>query len=335
MPRVGGGVARLQDGPRKGGAWRLVLDDGTVHEAGVVVLATGNPPPGIPFKLDPEAAPLLEKALWQGDWQHRLAGTEEIAIIGGGLTAMDALMVLHEEGHQGPVRVVSPFHPGGRPLPPRQANWREAWDIDAKPAATAAKLLDVFVETLPGKGWESAEWQCAFEGLREWLPPCWQALPRAERLRAMRRLSRLWQQARYRASPQAADAADALERQGRLALTPGRVAAMAADQQQGRTRARLDLASGGSVSADRVLLATGAGMDPLATAMKDQGLVHPDMRGLEVDRDFRVLDANWRGWPRLFALGPPTAFTRGDVVGATTIAKEASALADRMAGGRL
>ena len=327
--RFGNMVVRLQHDPQEGGrgGWRLTLDDGAMHRAGAVVLATGNPPPAVPFELDPEAAPLLERMLWRGDWQQALTGDEAIAIVGGGLTAMDALLVLHHGRHRGPVQIIAPFRAGGLALPPCQADWREAWEIDAEPAQTAGALLGVFRRTLPKVDWTTGEWQSAFEGLREWLPPCWRSMPRAERLRAARRLSGFWQPARYRAAPQTVEAAKALVERGQLTLSAGRVAGMALDG----SRARLDLLSGDSVAADRVLMATGAGADPLAASMKEDGLVPAEMVGLEVDAGFRVLDPRWHGRPGLYAFGPPTALARGDVVGATTTAKEASALADRLA----
>ena len=321
-------VSGLRHDPQggNGGGWRLTLDDGGTHRAGVVVLATGNPPPAVPFRLDPDATPLLETALWNGEWQRTLGGDEAVAIVGGGLTAMDALLVLHHGGHRGPVRVIAPFQ-AGTALPPRQAGWREAWEIDAAPARTASALLGVFRRVLPRAGWETPEWQSAFEGLRQWLPPCWRSMPRAERLKAARRLSGFWQPARYRAAPQTAAAAAALAESGQLSLSADRVAAMALE----RRRARLDLASDGCVAADRVLMATGAGTDPLAASMRDGGLIPAEMVGFEVDSGFRVLDPRWHGWPGLYAFGPPTAVARGDVVGATTTAKEAAALADLLA----
>ena len=324
--RSGNAVVRLQHDPQEKGQgdWRLTLDDGEVHRAGLVVLATGNPAPVVPFKLDPAASHLLESALWRGEWQQALTGDEAVAIVGGGLTAMDALLALHHGQHRGPIQVIAPFHTGGRALPPRQADWREAWEINAKPVPTAGALLGVFRRTLPKVDWETAEWQSAFEGLREWLPPCWRSMPRGERLRAARWLSGFWQPARYRASPQTVEAAEALRDRGQLTLSADRVTAMTLDG----SSAKLGLVSGGSVSADRVLMATGAGADPLAASMKEDGLIPTEMVGLEVDTGFRVLDRRWHGQPGLYAFGPPTALARGDVVGATTTAKEASALAD-------
>ncbi len=309
--------------PDRDGGWRVMTADGGHYQAGMVVLATGNPDGNPSFTLDPPARDWLEDQPWKGVWDRTLKGDERIAIIGGGLTAMDILTTLFRHGHDGKVDLITP----GGMLPPMQANWPKADEITPDGRVTTAhRLLRLWRANLPDDDWETPQWQSAFEGLRACLPTIWHHLPRQERIRAGYRLSRHWQLARFRASPQTVAAARAMLNSGQLELHSGRVEAMTATDQH----AHLTLTNGQIMLADRVMMATGAGRDPLVQQCHDDGLLPRAMQGVEVDHDFQVYDHHWRPTQGLYAFGPPTAFSRGDVLGAGSIAKEASALADRL-----
>lgn len=307
---------------RDGTGWTIRTSDGKAINAHRVVLASGNPDAAPRFPISADAEGMITRQLWPGTWPEGLAPSAKVAIIGGGLTAMDCLLTLEQEGHHGNIELVTP----GGMLPPVQADWEEAEAIETGPIDTASDLLALFRRHLPPTPWQSPQWQTAFEALRICLPSIWPTMPRRERIRALQRLSRFWQLARYRAAPQTTAAAAALAETGQLSCHADRVIAIDTDAEM----ARLQLRSGASLNADRVLIATGAGRDRLIDAGIANGLFPAGMRGLETDQNHRVFGANWSALPGLYAIGPQTAFARGDVVGATTISKEAASLTEQL-----
>ena len=82
--------------------WHVELDEPAGIEAQTIILATGNPAPEWPFSNPPQDSPTLIRS----PWKERLAfpdiaADKDILIIGGGLTALDALHILHRRGHAG------------------------------------------------------------------------------------------------------------------------------------------------------------------------------------------------------------------------------------------
>ncbi|NBQ82761.1 MAG: hypothetical protein EBU10_00810 [Alphaproteobacteria bacterium] len=63
-------------------------------------------------------------------------------------------------------------------------------------------------------------------------------------------------------------------------------------------------------------------------AMGDNKTLRLEAQQLMVDESLRMIDSNGQAYATGFALGPPTVFSRGDVVGATTIAGEAKLIAE-------
>ena len=82
------------------GGWQAECSDGRLIRADLVLLATGNPPPQWPCPIHGEMAqlPKLENRLvqnpWDGQWLDHLPAQSRLAIIGGGLTALDAVTAL-------------------------------------------------------------------------------------------------------------------------------------------------------------------------------------------------------------------------------------------------
>ena len=81
-----------------------------------------------------------------------------------------------------------------------------------------------------------------------------------------------------------------------------------------------------------VILAAGVGNDALITQLKDSHIAGVLANGgINVSDELQVLAPDGSPQPHLWALGPPTQFALGDVVGATTTAKQAARLADQLA----
>ena len=82
---------------------------------------------------------------------------------------------------------------------------------------------------------------------------------------------------------------------------------------------------------DYAIIASGVGRDPLMARLMETHIAGTTANGgIHVNDDFQLLSPDCHPQPGLWALGPPTQSALGDVIGATTIAKQAAGLADQL-----
>ena len=319
----------------KGSAcWHLVLDNGQFHTAETLILATGNPPPDWPCPIDEACQPATNTNLirtpWSGTWLDELDPAAQIMVIGGGLTAMDAVYALGRAGHRGHIRIVTPVGL----LPPSQTNWTPyeaiAWPDDVLNASEFTQFFNRKLKENKRYVWTDTVWQSRFEALRVNLNPVWRRLSDKEKRRLMGHLGVFWSLARYRSAPQTSAMAAHLRATGQLEVLGGRIVHISPGAESRRLSAHL--ASGETLRADVIVNCTGMGRDPLVADMITKGVIRADAfgRGPGLDEDLRLCTPSGQPYPAGYALGPLTAGSEGDVVGATTISRQAAALARQL-----
>ena len=306
--------------------WQLVLATGQKLTAKALVLATGNSPPRWPCQLasDLPADRLVENP-WSGQWLAKIAKTDKVAFIGGGLTAMDGIYSLARQGHIGQIEVVLPHGI----LPPKQTDWQtEPPVIWPDNITTASQFFRFMKHSLGTRDWTQTVWQSRFEALRIHINSVWQQLGDTEQNRLMRHVGHWWQLARFRSAPQNFDAAETLRATGRLSLVKGRVRQIKKQDSQ----LCLILQDGQKYLADRVVNCTGPAPDRLVQQMLADGLAAPDRTGksLRVAACLGVMDSAYDQQNNLWAIGAMTASCLGDVIGAGSIAKQAEELAAKL-----
>ena len=312
--------------------WRLATDSAE-YDAEIMVVATGNPASVLNFNGDDAAAPFITRQPWRGDWDKRISPQDDLVIIGGGLTAMDILSSLAASQHQGHVRVVTPQGV----LPPPQLNWQDhaTHGFEWPEVNTAAELTHIMKTVMAnngdGQGWLNRHGQEQFERLRKGISPVWRHLPEAEQLRLKRHLGWLWQLLRYRAAPQTVSAQEQMTAKGQLSIIKDRVMAVdALSPSEHGHPLRVRLKKGSDLAAHHVFVATGAGHDPLLAQMASTGLLALKQGHAVVDDSLHLMAPDGTAYHDGFALGPPTVMSRGDVIGATTIAGEALLIAEQI-----
>jgi len=297
------------------------------YKAANVVLATGNPPPRWPCAVSGDSCDdRLVRMPWHGQWAERIDSGQQVTLIGGGLTAMDAIYVLAQQQHQAKITVISP-----QPcLPPSQTDWVPRKAIDWPENINTARTVFRFMRTvLRDRDWDSAQWQSRFEALRVHINSVWQRLSDSEKRRLMRHAGPAWQLARFRSSPQSADAAEKLLSAGQLHVCKGRVRQIDTTGRQ----ITLVLNNGHMTKADIVINCTGPSADPLARQLIDSGCADYDAfgRSVRLSPSLQVTHSNGRVYDNLWAGGAMTAGSTGDVVGASTIARQMAGLAGQLA----
>lgn len=326
MRRIRAKVKRID---RLENQWRLGLDSGAQVDAQHVILATGNGVPTWPCGVDSQDASsswlsshLIENP-WPGDHWYSFKLNDDIILIGGGLTALDAINALAEQGHQGRIQVVSPR----AIFPPAQAPWQRRNQPEWPNSLNPAGLVKFMRAYLPSAPTNSSEWQCAWEELRPHLNPIWQSFNPHQRRILLKRFGWLWSLYRFRASPQTIEAYEQFRAKGQFNFALGRASQIRCIE----PKLTVILSNGTEITGDRVINCTGVSADRLLQQLIKDKLAIPDalLQGVAVDTKFRVLSPS-QVWEHLWMIGPATMGSIGDVVAASAIAKQAEQLAKTM-----
>ena len=310
------------------GLWKLGTADGGLFYAEKVIIATGNSPPTWPCpiktELGEQADPRLIENPWTGQYLAAIQPEEHVVLLGGGLTALDAIYALAEQGHRGRITIVGP-----RPLfPPTQAQWARQKQPNWPEKLSPAKLVRFMRQYLPSAPTTTTEWQCAWEELRPNLNTIWQQFTPHQRQSLFKRLGWAWSLYRFRASPQTIKAYEQLRANHQIQFAVGR--AKQVECSKGAITVQLN--NGQRIQADRIVNCTGVGPDLFLNRMIADAMAIPDPLGhaIGVNTNLNVIKPNRQAWNNLWMLGPATMGSLGDVVAASAISKQAEELASQI-----
>lgn len=323
-------IERRQDGR----LWRASLDDGPTIDADVVVLAVGNLPPHAPAGIDLAqlSADVYAADPWSGDIAQGLSDSDEVVLLGTGLTAIDAALLLDSRGFRGRILALS-----RRGLEPRRhlATAPAHKGLSEKPQGGLAAL----VRSVRSRA-EAIGWRDAVDELRPVTQMLWGAADDRTRARFLRHLRPFWDVHRHRLAPQVAERIDTLKAEGRLVFAAGKVRSV---EQQGdgailRWRPRHGDALS-TTQARRLVNCTGPQGDLLRSdeALLRQLLANGTIRadslrlGIDVDAQSRVLTTDGRAQDDLYCVGPMTRGASWEIVAVPDLRRQSWDLARRLA----
>jgi uncharacterized NAD(P)/FAD-binding protein YdhS len=322
------------------GSVALTLDRDRVITADRVVLAIGNFPPAPPpvddkwfydderYRPDP----------WAPDTLDGLDPDAPVLLVGTGLTTVDTVISLLDQGHRGPITALSrrgllPHrHAAGAAFPPPES--------DSFPTR-----LNELTRALRRNGArataEGGSWQGVIDEIRPITTDLWQAMCLADRQRFLRHLRPWWDTHRHRLAGPVADRIDAARASGQLRIRAGRIRGYL-DRPDGlvEVQFRPRFADGlDSVAAARVVNCAGPDADysrirdPLVRDLLAQGLVRPDplCLGLDVTANCAVLNRDGAISRRLFAVGPVTKGAFWEMTAVPDIRQQTEFLAGQLA----
>lgn len=311
------------------GLWRLDTTDGHCIHSERVIIATGNSPPTWPcaIKAGPgeHAASRLIENPWTGQYLAAIGAEEHVVLLGGGLTALDAIYALATQEHRGPITIVGPRSV----FPPTQVQWSRQQQPNWPEKLSPAKLLRFMRQYLPSAPTTSSEWQCAWEELRPNLNAIWQQLTPHQRQILFKRLGWAWSLYRFRASPQTIKAYEQLRANHQVQFAVGR--AKQVECSEGAIIVQLNNSQ--YIQADRIVNCTGVGRDVFLDRLVADSIALPDPLGhaVGVNTKLNVIKPNLQAWNNLWMLGPATMGSLGDVIAASAISKQAEELALQIA----
>jgi len=308
--------------------WHIETSNHGMLVAKKIIIATGNPPPVWPCHVTKDQLTDLSRLIenpWSGHELTNINAHEEIILLGGGLTALDAINALVGQAHQGMIKVIGPR----AIFPPSQALWRRQKEPKWPQKLTPAQLINFMRNHLPCVPTSSIQWQSAWEELRPNLNSIWQGFSSHQRRILFKRLGWLWSLYRFRASPQTIGSYKKLEANNQIRFILGRAQKIDAEQ---KVKVLLDNRS--IVEGDRIINCTGVGRDLFLSKMILNQITCADALGqsIAVDAQFRVMKSINEHWDGLWMIGPATMASLGDVIAASSIAKQAEQLAIDLVG---
>jgi uncharacterized NAD(P)/FAD-binding protein YdhS len=282
--------------------------------ADFVVLALGTAPPPPPAWA---AQVLHHRAFRQDprDLPNTLANEHSVAIVGNGLTMVDAASILSRDAARIPKLHTISRH-GLLPLP-QTAFAAGAMQGGGESLLASAHSLKQLLKASRALAREvqagGGDWREAVTFIRKLAPQLWRRLPAVEQRRFVRHLQTHWDVHRHRLPPQLAERIEHLRRSGRLQINAGRIQNVVAVD--GRLRVSWRARGGGEsqqLLVDLLVNATGPNCsiddtaDALVNSLRKAGLVSADALrlGIRTARYGACLNARGIASKHLFYLGP-------------------------------
>jgi uncharacterized NAD(P)/FAD-binding protein YdhS len=303
----------------------------------IAVLALGN--------FTPEPIPVADSmfydpALYCPDpWSPRafaeLDPAAPVLLIGAGLTMVDAVISLLDQGHVGPIHAVS-----RRGLVPRcHTSVATSRGPIAYPRGLRAltRFLREEAEQALATG---GTWQSVIDGLRPVTEETWASLSADDRQRFLRHLRTWWDVHRHRIAPPVAARIEAARASGQLRVHAGRLRGY--ESAGGRMTVRFrprgsdDIAT---LNVARVVNCSGPATDyrrvadPLVRSLLIEGIGRPDPSrlGLDVTERCALRSRSGTESRRLFAVGPVTKGAFWEMTAVPDIRRQCEQLAQGLA----
>ena len=281
------------------------------HEADVVVLALGNPPPrrvtdhellGRRYLSDPWSPGLLDA----------LSADDEVLLIGTGLTMVDVAAQISATHPR--TRMVAMSRHGLLPAAHVRRTLRPFDGFKPDTSSLSRLIRDVRrrVEEVEEIG---GSWRDVIDSVRPFADELWRRLGDDAQERFVRHVARRWEVLRHRMAPEMADLIDDLVSAGTLRIaTPDEVDV-----------SRFSRVVNCSGPAPVCTPGWNAVVDRLAV----RGLLRPDRLslGLDVDDHGTLIDASGRPTPGLYAMGAARRGQGWEVAAIPDIRGQASSLA--------
>lgn len=328
--------ARVTSLTRADDGWVLTSDDGAIHRADRVIIATSHPAPTAPRLL----AAMLEghpRFIPDATLPNALAPirpSDTVLVVGNGLTSADVIASLINRGHRGQITSIS--RRGLRSRGHAAAPQAPFGDFTTRPIRSARLLTRRIREAIRQADIFGVSWHAVLDAARGQGRTVWGNLPVAERLRLVRHLRPFWDVHRFRIAPQVEAALIEATERGQLETIAASIAAVSYNA--GKIRAALKRAHSAGTTIrdfDAVIVTTGPAHNAIfdsqeyLTGLADAGLAlaDPVRLGLWCDEHSRVLDRE--GWPApgLYVAGPLARGTFGELMGLPQVSEHAGDVA--------
>jgi uncharacterized NAD(P)/FAD-binding protein YdhS len=289
------------------GGYRVTLADGQSIDAAAVVIATGNNLPAPAWPIQGQGIAYIGNP-WSEDATAHLDSLAPVLIIGAGLTMVDVVLRLKQEGHRGRITAISRHG-----LLPRT----RGETFPSTPAIGVGDAMKGVLYLLSAMraaiARQDGDWRSVIDGLRPTTNTLWQALTLVERRRFLRHVRPWWEVHRHRMPEESAETISALIAEDRLSVRAARIVNIevvgvnalvrlqprGAQRQETHRFARVINCTPGQSDIART-------SNPLLADMRRKGFLRPDPLGLGADCNGKgaLLKKRGEALEGLFAIGP-------------------------------
>lgn len=328
-----GDAVAFLDGYKRG----VLLADGREIEATSVVLALGNQTPSPPDGSLSELQNLPEYIgdPWSPTATAAIAADDPVTIIGAGLTMVDVVLMLRGQGHRGKITAFS-----RRGLLPRVHAFGGQWSsfTDKLLHASPSALMHTIRQEVDLAATMGVPWQRVVDAVRPAIADIWAGWTNGERQRFLRHLRPYWDVFRHRMPKRIANAIQALQASGDLAIVAGRLRSYA--HAGNGVELHVTQAKGGDtvIASSHIINCSGPRTDfsvlssPIILDARRKRLIKADAFGLGIETDACVViseDGVASDW--LYAIGPLTRPAWWEITAAPEINSQIHRLASSFA----
>lgn len=329
----------------------VYLSSGQCLHVQKAVLALGNFPAILPRPIATLKNDHVKDA-WSADAITDLNSEDAILLVGTGLTMVDAVVALHQQGFQGQIHTVSRH--GLMPCSHKSTAAYPAFiDVETAPK-TARGLLHVVRQELREaltQGHASSynrenpsnrlaqDWRAVIDAIRPIIPELWQAMPLPEQKRFLRHVKAYWEVHRHRIAEEIAEVLDAAMESGQLIHYAGRIQSC----QEFENGVNVKICERGThkdiiLQVKRIVNCTGANCDylrlqhPLVASLQEQRLIRPNRLSMGIDtaRNGALIDADGNASQMLYTLGTPRKGNLWETTAVPEIRVQAASLAQEL-----
>lgn len=336
-------IRKRVTGFRKSGTLHLLTAaDGSEYEVDRTVLATGNFAPG-----KPKGVPLAftsSKLYFSDPWSKQAVmsygDNRPVLIVGTGLTMVDVVQGLREEGYEGKIVALSPkgfrilSHRDYEPQPQILDALHPPYRLDEVFRLFRKHIREVHARGVSG--------EAVVDAVRSKTSDIWASFSLEEKKRFMAHLRHLWGLARHRLPKEIHTMIQSEIDRGLLSVRPGRI--LDIHEENGAATVTFfnrDMAAIEQLTVGRVINCTGPQSDvrrmedPLLRSLLESGLITPDPLdlGLRCDHDGHPIGSDDTIEPSLIVLGSLLKGDRWESTAVPELRKQAQAAAGKLSTG--
>jgi uncharacterized NAD(P)/FAD-binding protein YdhS len=305
------------------------LGDGRLFAGDVAILATGHDVRSCsPGYADP----------WVPPSSAGIDRDATILILGSGLTMVDYVQSVVQDGHRGPIVTMS--RRGLLPKPHRRVDPIRFEETEVPFGAGIGHLLRWIRSRTDAHVAKGGDWRSIIDGLRPYTQRLWRELPPASKRRFLEHARAWWDVHRHRMAPEVeARITDALYA-GRLTVMAAKVTGIEPNEAGARVLYRrrgqsnvLGMQVGAIVDCTGIVKYPHASANPAVHSLFDRGLARADPLhiGIETTADCAIVNHGGVASRRLFAVGPLTRAAFWEIIAIPDIRNQCAELAAKLA----
>lgn len=316
------------------GKAQVMLASGEYLYSESVVLAFGNflPPQPSVADLSFTSSPSYFRSPWSDNVFGSIADTDDVLIIGTGLSMVDVVLKLAHSSHTGKILALSTR--GLLPAVHKLGDTYPSFADELRPMSRITDIMRSVRRHIRLAAEQNTDWRAVIDSLRPVTQEVWQALPLSEKRYFMQHLSRYWNVARHRMPAEAAAVLDKLRDAGRLEILKGRLQAIDADDPFS-----IKYVSGGEqhlIRADTIINCIGSESNfrkldsKLVASLYDRGYIRSDGLNFGIDAlpNGSVVGQNGENSSVIFTLGTALKGTLWETTAIPEIRAQAKKLAE-------